>query len=553
MSKEAFHSLHADTARLIISGALLAPADERLANSRAQLSPLSTRMPVLTKVIDQIELLQQSNGRNCARQLFNLGVIANQLRVTQLETAKIDGELQALPAHEKIPTLIPSDDVIRIVRAIKKSGESSRQVIREAIKKSYLLDLRLLPHWLAVIEGPADEITKLIVKEVIPGLGKAVLPMLIADFNIRGGSSDLWRLGLIAKIGGKEIKDLLLESVQNGSQLMRQDAISLLAEIDLDTAAEIAHHWLAVEKNHSLRYSALMVMAKSISDRALETIINEFLTTGQLNHGLEKVFAAARHPRFTEKTLELLLDEIKNERTYRALLLVTALGDRRDKSALPQLLKLWQPGEGSLRYRELAQAIINIDDKDALKVLAADLFSEEYLAQQMAIDAIFQMLPQDTYDLLAPAFEPDRFKFDKGIYLVGYLMNMVTSYLTSGKKVDPRWIDRCQHLVDNYEIFRPLLKHPDLAISITNLFGATITIINNYHNDPAHAVLRGLLEKIGEGDDKHINQFIYLFSRISNLDTAIIVREWAGQQQLDRHNINSMNLYFQRVGVTLLT
>src|SRR6185436_3234663 len=161
-------------------------------------------------------------------------------------------------------------------------------------------DLRILPFCVAALRDSG--IGYVVEEELLPKLGKLVVPELLATIRLEKGKAlDAKKLRVLAAIQKEEARPLILKAAEKGSPDVREAAISTLAELDPAAAEPIALKMLATDRADDVRKAAVSALSGATSDEALAALLKVFTSAGRLRSYAGVSLAQLPHPNTTER------------------------------------------------------------------------------------------------------------------------------------------------------------------------------------------------------------------------------------------------------------
>lgn len=205
-------------------------------------------------------------------------------------------------------TPIEAVKIDQIWSALQGKGKNRGEVIEEAIEHKDIRDLRLLRPWIDLVEDNSwgDQV----IEDVVPVLGDAAIAPLRKGFSLPGKASDCRRLQGLVKLEGKKAEPLVLESLEKGSNELKQTAIEELGELNPKEVIARAPA-LMKEKAAGLRAATLTALAKNVSDEGLEYLIAAVADDDyQINSVATSSLPNFAHPKRNERLLALLTPDL---------------------------------------------------------------------------------------------------------------------------------------------------------------------------------------------------------------------------------------------------
>jgi HEAT repeat protein len=323
LSKELFRALDGDVERLLVAGGGAAGADEGLMARREALAKLGEKVPFLGKMAEQVGKVTGAKARVAASELLNLSAMSAQLRGAQAAPRPPEGEIAALAETAKLETPLPPFELEPLFYALTNSqppgrdrgGVKRNKVIASAVERGAVHDLRLMELWVAALRD--NGIGDTIVEEVIPKLGEASVPYVLAAYDANGNAPDARRLRAVVAVRGAEARGLVDRGLEGGSLAVKAAALELLGRLD-PPAAEKKALALIEDKNQVIRKACVEGLAKAKSDAALDALLQALDDTDEVRAKAVKVLGAFEHPKTTERLLALLTPEALDVKPYKA-------------------------------------------------------------------------------------------------------------------------------------------------------------------------------------------------------------------------------------------
>lgn len=248
-----------ETRRLAIAGSAVAPGDFRLKKLIPPLEQAGQKAPVFARLAQAMQAVVDSNEKTAAGALLDLATLVNAVLYTQGETGRA-GELVPLETRD-LGSSSPqaSARVLKpLLEALSSTGSGRLELIRDAVERGAFRDLRLIKPALGAIDDPYPEIATLIVEQVLPMYGKAILPELRARINIKERSNGhIHRLRLLHALDAEGSRDIVQQALAEGSKEMRVAAVECLGTSEDDVASLFEH---AKAKARDVRAAALRAL-----------------------------------------------------------------------------------------------------------------------------------------------------------------------------------------------------------------------------------------------------------------------------------------------------
>lgn len=464
--------------RLAIAGSAVAGGDFRLKKLIPPLEQAGQKVPVFAKVAQAATQLIESNEQNSAAALLELSTLINAILYTQGETG-CDGKLQPIETIDlgQQQTQTSARLLKPLLEALTNTGSGRLEVIRESHEAGAFRDLRLIEPALKALDDPYAEIADFIAAKVLPLYGRAILPRLREDFDLKGKGGSARRLRLIAELDPEGAANLVAQALENGSKEVKIAAIACLGKRPEDMAELLE---LTKSKSKQVRQAAYEALGRSSEREALQALCQVIqsndleLAIPQLQASQQKEVLQAIHAELRAQLKQLLsgTDKAKQSKAaQRMLLLLRCLNGRTDKQTEKLLIELFQQRDalakagGSPSGRDVLELLVQVisdGPKGAQKALADahETLSDEILPTAMM--AALRCLPAaEVFERFSPylirAADSGR-KMRKGkpekkrqalamvFFGAGRWKRMI--YAGYGEKdylpdncIDPRWLD----------------------------------------------------------------------------------------------------------------
>lgn len=274
MPKETIRRLAEDASRLLVAGAHLAAGDPELQKNKTALDGLARqlgdRAPVLGKLADAAGRVLAGKD---AGELVSLAANLAQVRAAHAELAPAAGASAPLPPALPLGTPCSAHDLYDLHRALTESGSGREEILRNALVRNDIADLRLAESALKALGDPylGDKAEK----ELLPRFGKALLGPIRRDFDPKGGMPDARRMRVLAALDPDQAGELVRRSLAEGNAPVRQAAFGVVARQFPGQPEFFPQVLEAVRKERSgdVRNSALRALATYATDEALDTLV----------------------------------------------------------------------------------------------------------------------------------------------------------------------------------------------------------------------------------------------------------------------------------------
>ncbi len=492
MPREQLRALAADVERLIAAGAGSVAGDEGLRRREAALRDLGKKVPALGRLAELVGQTLAADAKKAPRALLDLLLVVNQARAG-LSTAGVDGPFE--PAGPSGPWASPSSahDLYPLADVLRRTGSGRIEVVKDAVARGMTGDLRLVDAFLGVLDDTNTELADIVAAEVLPALGPAILPDLRRGLDLQGKAADGRRLAAIAAIDRDEGLALCRRAIEDGNSAVKARAIELLARLAPDEAATVALEILSRLRqsaneepeepsargkkkkaaarprlDRKVRDAAMACLGASTRDEALEILVAALWEGDEddlYGHGAAHAeLPRLSHPRATARLLEELdrmaetlrpaekkkkgkakKDEEHEKAVTKALgtsgCLLSILGERGDRAAVPALMRLLDHPEGKLR-NDAAEALSKLGDPADLEAASALVGDPD--AWSGGLEAAWQLPPGPRYERLAPLCSPVQARDKAARALRDAVLDHFETEAESDRPRtdwDPRWAD----------------------------------------------------------------------------------------------------------------
>jgi hypothetical protein len=223
MPKEQLLALAADADRLLAAGAAAGIDNENLAGRARALRELGRQVPALASVAETVERVVQAEPRQAGAAALDLVRTARQLKAS-LAGCGVAGELEPLPESGPWGTPLPLRELRPLYEALTTAGPGREATLREAAGRGGLGDLRLASALLGAVGDGYAPLADLVADQILPSLGRAVLPELLAGLDLNGKAADARRLRAVCKIDRAAGADLCRRAMSQGGKEVKEAA-----------------------------------------------------------------------------------------------------------------------------------------------------------------------------------------------------------------------------------------------------------------------------------------------------------------------------------------
>lgn len=230
MSIAVLTQVYDETRRLAIAGGAVASGDFRLKKLIAPLEQAGVKAPVFTRVAQAAQAVVDSNEKTASAALLDLASLVSAILYTQGETGAA-GELKPLATTDLgVRETTTSARVLKpLLEALKTTGSGRIELVKDAIERGTFRDLRLVKPAVHALDDSYSEIADVIARKVLPMYGKAIVPELRSQLDIKSkASGHQHRLRLLHKLDPEGTQSLVRQVLEEGSKEMRVVAIECL-------------------------------------------------------------------------------------------------------------------------------------------------------------------------------------------------------------------------------------------------------------------------------------------------------------------------------------
>jgi hypothetical protein len=322
MPREQLLGLASDADRLLAAGAAAAIDNEGLIRRSKTLRELGKKVPALLPVADTVDRVVKSEPRQVGAAFLDLIGTARQLRAS-LAGSGVPGELEPVAASGPWSTPLPVRELRPLHEAVTTRGVGREVTLREAAQRGVFGDMRLAPILINALNDGYAAVADMVADQILPSLGKAVLPELLSGLDLDGKASDARRLRAICKIDRdvgaglcrraldieeKSYPDAPEKRFKTRSGPVRAQAVQSLPEVLAPEEAERIALSLIDDRSMEIRAAALSALRASRSDAALETLLQA--VQGDRDHlvmaAAQQALASLPHPQTTARLIQVL-------------------------------------------------------------------------------------------------------------------------------------------------------------------------------------------------------------------------------------------------------
>lgn len=352
MPHETLDGLAEDARRLLAAGATAARDDRALKRRAKEVRALAEQVPALAPVAEAVGRL--AKGDDAPRALAELLVLLVPVRAS-LAKAGVEGKVEPAPPSGPWTTDLRLDEPV-FTNTVPQLIDSHSRPLNSLIladHEEFGSELRLVGPMLKGLEHPNRDGSER-VAGILPRFGKAILNELRADFDPRGGRTDVLRLRVLCAIDRDAGLAACRPALAEGSKEVRVEALERLAKLDPEEAAEIALRLLKERRTpDALREAAYAVLGASKCDAALEALLAAvqpgIVGRDDVVRALEKSAHPEAAARMLERVRALVAEGDGGSTGDPARRLMGVLIERRDPEALREFLRWLEHPNKELR------------------------------------------------------------------------------------------------------------------------------------------------------------------------------------------------------------
>lgn len=402
--------LIADTAaevhRLAIAGSALAAGDFRLKKILPQLEALGAKAPIFTRIAQGVKaVIDESDAAKAGRALLDLSTLLTAIQYTQ---SPHGAEGEFTPVNTTVqawtPTVAGYRTLAAVVQALTSTGEGRLEVVRDACERGLFKDLRLLQPAVGALSDRFGELADFVADHAIPQLGSAVIPLLKAGFDPKGGNAHARRLRALCAVDKEEGRAFARAALEAAGKEVKIVVIEGLtgSECDLETLIELTKH-----RSKEVRHAALRAL-RGLTNTDAVTVLRHAFDGEDAEVALEVAARASQEilPREVfERACGLIAairktdsTEVSKEREQRLLVILKTSADKKD-AATRELARLLFSERKRIHGKALNSAVgqfiygLNESDADELLYTAGQTLRTEQIL--WAFLAAYRRVPVD--------------------------------------------------------------------------------------------------------------------------------------------------------------
>ena len=494
------YELQQELNRLFIAGSKFAKNDPRLQKHIPILKKLGEKAPVFNKLAQDVEELLQLDAQQSAEKLLSLSTLLYSVLYTQGVTTE-----EGAAVASQVPNVALADvntqysylQLKPVLQALTESKSGRLETVKDAYERGIFKDSRTFGYLSFALADKYSELADYIMEVVIPASGKAMLPFLVADFELEDKVENVRRLRLLYKLGYAEVDGLIDKIFAESLPNLQAEAIAILSD-KKDEKTEDFIISLTSDKNKTIRGAAYKALAKIGTQRSIDKLYELYSNNKQKGNGellaeaIASVPLATHYQPFLQKVRErfealLSMDEADEKALTAAFERLPIEWEILKNKDYPETYVLLGDILSDKRFNAMAKKrsashyniapclneILNtLDDNKVLdfyEQYATNVFSNTWTSQ-LAVNYLYRVLDskerfskEKLYEVFAPQFNKAINARDMIEALAGtaysysysnYTVKYTDRELLAKEKLDPRWADLlCNYLagsrVDN--------------------------------------------------------------------------------------------------------
>jgi HEAT repeat protein len=303
MPQQQLRDLIADVDRLLVAGGNAAPGDENLRRRARTLTELGEKVPALAQIAGSVQRVVDAPPKRATAALLDLLVVVRQVR-SSLAAAGSDGAAEPVPAAVGWGTATSTRDLYPVFETVTQAGSGRADALDQALERKTVLDLRLVGPLLQLLDSDNPHLPDRVAERVLPAFGKALVPDLRRNLDLKGTRCDARRLWALGKIDPAAGKDLAVTALVEGNWVLQVQALKSLAELDPSAAERLALDLVGDKTVRQVRAAALACLGQSRSGPALEALLGALPEADVIWEGGAAALATMPHPQATKRLLD---------------------------------------------------------------------------------------------------------------------------------------------------------------------------------------------------------------------------------------------------------
>ena len=293
--------LNVELSRLFVAGSRLSSGDPRIKKFIAPLKKYGEKVPVFSKLAEQVEELSSVEANKSAAQLIETELLLLSVLSTQGNSAPEEGEVFCdldLAGNASLgPTAVGYRTLAPVIEALTTTGSGRYDVLEQAFENGAFADMRLYLYAVAALGDKYGEIAEFMADKVLPSMGFGIYPFLMDGYDPKGGVSNGRRLCVMHKIKGEQMLALVDEAAAEGSQPVKVEAVKIMGEYRTYEETLLS----MLDENKAVREEVMKALVKLGSKKGIDKLIASYKGSKP-----ESVLDALSHGEGEYVTAELL-------------------------------------------------------------------------------------------------------------------------------------------------------------------------------------------------------------------------------------------------------
>lgn len=260
--------------RLAVAGSVVAGGDFRLKRLVPALEQAGAKAPVFAKVASAVQAVVDGDEKTSTTSLLELTTLVNAILYTQGATGAA-GTLEPIETTDLgMPTAQAGARVLKpLLEALTTRGSGRLELIMDAYERGAFRDFRLVKPALQALDDPYPGVADLVAEKVLPAYGRAILPELRANFDMKGRGGHPRRLRLMHALDPAGTRELVKQALDSGSKEVRVAAIECLGGDGADLSYLLEQVSAKAQEVREAAYRALVALDDKDAVAALQQAV----------------------------------------------------------------------------------------------------------------------------------------------------------------------------------------------------------------------------------------------------------------------------------------
>lgn len=329
--------------RLYIAGSPLAKGDPRISKYIPTLEKLGQKAPVFKAIAAKLSALTSGEENGSPEQLMEVGMLIYSVMYTQGKTEP-EGEIAPLEFGDSPLELekVPYSTLHQLLEILETKSQKHSKELIQAYQSGQYRDPRLYQAYCQAITDRHSFVSDFIEEQILPSIGEEMVPFIEDEMKLDGGKRDARLFKALYKIKGRDILDLSLRVLEEGSEPMIVEALYTLRE---DHQYEDILLRYARDKKAEIKQAAYTALVSMQSQKAEELILEAL--EGRTVGSLKEALIASSSSSIAAKVLEVIKKEMPDfaKKTSKLTCLLEVLAYREETSGLDYLKSLYTDHE----------------------------------------------------------------------------------------------------------------------------------------------------------------------------------------------------------------